>query len=212
MASASFFTSSPSSSRPSAVRRWRRISRMARACSSDSRIVPVLADQMARIGDQLDQGLDVAGRPVARHQLFARRRGIRRSADQSNDLVDIGDGDGEADQRVAAVARLAQLEARPPRHHLLAEGREGADHRFEVHQLRPAAVQRQHVHAERGLQFGEAIELIEDDFGGRIALEFDHDAHAVAVAFVADVRDAPRRACRGPVRPIFSCNRALFTW
>ena len=42
-----------------------------------------------------------------------------------DDLVDVGDGDGEADQDVRAVARLAEQELGAPADHLLAEGDEG---------------------------------------------------------------------------------------
>ena len=80
--------------------------------------------EMARIGDELDERLDVACRPVALHQLLARRLRIWRGADQRDDLVDIGDGDGEADQDMRPVARLAQQELRAPADHLLAEGDE----------------------------------------------------------------------------------------
>ena len=38
-----------------------------------------------------------------------------------------------------------------------------------------------HVHPERGLHGGVLVELVEDDFGDRVALELDHDAHAMAV-------------------------------
>ena len=55
-------------------------------------------------------GADVLGGPGARHQLLARRGGIGRGADQRDHLVDIGDGDGKADQDMAAVARLGELE------------------------------------------------------------------------------------------------------
>src|SRR3546814_19258577 len=35
-----------------------------------------------------------------------------------------------------------------------------------------------------------APELVEDDLGGRVALQLDDDAHALAVRFVANVGDA----------------------
>ena len=46
-------------------------------------------------------------------------------ADDADHLVDIGDGDGEADQDVGAVARLVEQELGAPADHLLAEGDEG---------------------------------------------------------------------------------------
>ena len=62
----------------------------------------------ARLLDQRDERRDLVGRPVARHQLGARRRRIGRVADERDHRVDIGDGDGEAEQGVRALARLAQ--------------------------------------------------------------------------------------------------------
>ena len=150
----------------------------------------VLGDGMARIGDQRHQRPDILRRPGARHQLLARRVGVRRGADQRDHFVDIGHGDGQTDQDMGAVARLGEFEARAPGDDFLAEQDEGGDQLLQVHQQRPAVVQRQHVDAEARLQFGEAIELVQHHLGRGVALQLDHHAHAVAVAFVADVGDA----------------------
>ena len=150
----------------------------------------VLVDAVARIVDQPDQRLDVGRRPAPRHQLVARRLRVRRAADQLDHLVDVGDGDGKADQHMSAVARLAQQELGPAAHHLLAEGDEGLQHVDECHHFRLAAVQRHDVGAEGGLQRREAVELVEDDLGVGVALQLDHDAVALPVALVADVGDA----------------------
>ncbi len=40
------------------------------------------------------------------------------------------------------------------------------------------------------LELGVLVEVVEHHFGLFAALQFDHDAHAVAVAFVADIADA----------------------
>jgi len=48
---------------------------------------------------------------------------------------------------------------------------------------------RQKNHAEALLHRGVLEELVQNDLGFGAALEFDHDAHAVAIAFVADVGD-----------------------
>ena len=122
--------------------------------------------------------------------MFARLVGVLRAADQLDHLVDIGDGDGETDQHVGAIARLAEEVLGAPVHHLLAEGDEGADKILEVHHQRPAAVERHHVGAERGLQRGEAVELVEHHVRHRIAPQLDHDAVAVAVGFIAQRRDS----------------------
>ena len=47
----------------------------------------------------------------------------------------------------------------------------------------------QEDHGEAFLQLGVLVELVEHDLGLRSALELDDDAHAVAVALVADVAD-----------------------
>ena len=107
-----------------------------------------------------------------------------------DDVVDIGNGDGETDQDMAAVAGLGEFEARAAHHHFLAEAGEGADQLLQIHDHGAAGVQRHHVHAKTRLQFGEAIELVQHHFRGRIALDLDDHAHAVTVAFVADVADA----------------------
>ena len=88
----------------------------------------VLGDLVARLVDQRDQRRHVA-RPASRAPSGASRAvvGIGRAADQRDDLVDIGDGDGEADQDMGALARLAEIERCAGVDDLLAEGDEGGD-------------------------------------------------------------------------------------
>src|SRR5260370_5073326 len=49
---------------------------------------------------------------------------------------------------------------------------------------------REHDDAEPGLQLGLIVQIIEHDFGLLAALQFVDDAHAVAVALIADLGDA----------------------
>src|SRR4029453_2311200 len=107
-----------------------------------------------------------------------------------NDLVDIGDGDGKADQDMGAVAGLAQQELDAAADYLLAEFGEGADHVPEDELLGLAADQRDHVGAEGRLQRREAIKLVEHHVGHGVALQLDDDAHALTVGLVANVGDA----------------------
>ena len=94
------------------------------------------------------------------------------------------------DQDMRPLARLVQKVGRAPGDDLLAERDKGGDDVAQRHLLRPPAVQRQHVDAEAGLQRGVAIELVQHDVGIGVALQFDDEAHAVAVALVAHVGDA----------------------
>ena len=48
----------------------------------------------------------------------------------------------------------------------------------------------QHDDAEADLQLRVLVEVVEDHFGLLAALQLEHDAHAVAVALVADFGDA----------------------
>jgi hypothetical protein len=112
-----------------------------------------------------DQRQHVAGRPVLGLQALARLGRVLGRADDGDELVDIGHRDGQADQHMAAVAGLVQVELGAADDHLLAELEEGVDHGPQAHLLGPAPVQRQHVDAERGLQVGEAVELVEQHLG-----------------------------------------------
>ena len=61
---------------------------------------------------------------------------------------------------------------------------------LQVHHLGATGFERNRVSAERRLQRGKAIKLIEDDVGHGIAPQFDDDAIAVPVGFVAQRCDA----------------------
>ena len=142
------------------------------------------------LGDQGDQRRHIGRRPVLGHQPLAGHDRIGRAADQFDHLVDVGDGNGEADQHVRAIAGMVQLELGASGDDLGTEADERLQQFLEVHQARPAAIERQRIHAERGLQRREAIELVQHHVGHGVALQLDHQAHAVAIAFVANLRDA----------------------
>ena len=148
------------------------------------------AERPVGLVDQGDQGRHVAGRPVLGHQLLARRLRVGGAADQLDHVVQIGDGDAETEQHVRPLPRAVQLEDRAAGDDLLAERQEGFEDLLKVQQLRPSAVERQHVDAERGLKRRVAVELVQHDIGVGIAAQLDDHADAVAVAFVAQVRDA----------------------
>ena len=112
------------------------------------------------------------------------------AADQTDHLVDIGDRDGEANLQMGVVARLGQTELRAPCDDGFAVVDEGAQHVVKRHQLRPSAVERDHVDGEARLQRGVAPELVQHDVGHGLALQLNDDAHAVAIGLVAQIGDA----------------------
>ena len=83
--------------------------------------VGVAFDLMLDRFDQGDVGRDLGDRPVARDQGGARLGRGGGAADDPDHLVEIGDGDDEAEQDVGAVAGLGELELGAAGDHLLAE-------------------------------------------------------------------------------------------
>ncbi len=152
--------------------------------------IAVLVDAVARVGDQRDQGRHVMRRPEPAHQRLAGRGRIGGGADQPDDLVDIGDGDRQADLDMSAVARLVEQELGAAADDLLAEIDESPQAVQQVQAFGPSAVQRDHVDAEGALQRREAVELVEHDLRHGVATDLDDDAHAFAVGFVAQVGNA----------------------
>ena len=68
-----------------------------------------------------------------------------------------------------------------------------ADELFDVHDAGHALVESKHVTAERELDVGELIKLVDGYVGNFIALEVENDAHPVLVRLIADVGDAGNR-------------------
>ena len=88
-----------------------------------------------------------------------------------------------------SVARLLQQERSAAPHHVDSVIDEVLDGLHQAHFLGLAMDDRQEDHAEALLHRGVLEELIEHDLGLAAALEFDDDAHSVAIALVADVAD-----------------------
>jgi len=150
----------------------------------------ILAERMARVGNERDQGRHVTRGPGARHEGRAGRCWIRRSANQMDEFIDIGERDRKADLHMRGVARLGEQVLGAPCDNLFAEIDEGHEKILERQDFRAAAIQGDHVAGKTRLQRGEAPELVQDNIGERVAFDFDHDPHAVAVGFIAQIRDA----------------------
>ena len=136
------------------------------------------------------QHTHIARRPIAVHQGGARGRRIGAFANDANDLIQIGDRNRQANQQMPAFPRLRQAVAGPAQNHLLTEGDEGHQRVLEPHLPRPAFMQGHEIHREGGLQLRHAVKLVQHHFRGRIALQFNDDAHPRTVAFVAQIGNA----------------------
>jgi hypothetical protein len=91
---------------------------------------------------------------------------------------------------MAAFARLAQLEHRAPRHDLAAVVEEDLDEVLQIANARLPVDEGDHVDAERVLQLGLLVQVVQHDLGHLAAAQLDHHAHARLVGLVLDVADA----------------------
>ena len=122
-------------------------------------------------------------------EVFAGVGAVAAVADDADDLVEMVERDLQAEQGVFAFAGLAEEEGGAAADDLDAVLDEGADGVGQREFARLAVVDGQEDHAEALLHGGVLVELVEHDFRLRAALEFNDDAHAVAVGLVADVGD-----------------------
>ena len=132
----------------------------------------------------------LVGQRKALHELNLRLARVRASADDAHDLVDVVQRDEQALQDVGAGLGLVQVVARPAGDDVLLMLQVVIEHLSEREHLRLAVHQRQHDRAEDVLHLRMLVEVIEHHSGVHVALELDDDAHALAVALVADVADA----------------------
>ena len=93
----------------------------------------------------------------------------------------------------ARASAFLQLELDPAADHFAAEVDEVLDHFEQAEHLRPAGDDRQRDDAERLLQLRLLEQVVQHDFGDFAALQLDHDAHAVAIGFVAQIGNAFER-------------------
>jgi hypothetical protein len=142
-----------------------------------------------RIAGARQHGGHRARAPGPRQQGGPRLRRRRRGLDQRDDLVDVGERDCKALEQVRALARLAQVMDRPAGHDLAAVTQECVQDFLERQQLRLAVEQGDHVDAEHRFHRRQLEELVQHQLAVLAALELDHDAQAVLVGLVAQLRD-----------------------
>ena len=109
--------------------------------------------------------------------------------DELDDLVDVVDGDLQTFEDVLPVARLGEVELAPAYDDPQPVSDEVLQHLAQRHDLRLAVDERQQDGAERRLHLRVLVQAVQHDVRHRVALELDHDAHAVAVGLVAHVAD-----------------------
>ena len=125
-------------------------------------------------------------------QANLRLRTTRRSADRADDFVDRRQRDQLPFEHVAALLRFAKQEHRAATDDLDAVVQEFLHHRFQRKRHRAAFDEREHPDADRHLQLGELVKLVQHHVRIGTAFQFDDEANRLAVAgarFVADAAD-----------------------
>src|SRR5581483_712159 len=134
-------------------------------------------------------GLDLGERQPL-HQTTARLVRRLSPADQRDHRVEVVERDLEPFEDMGAFLRLTQLKGRAAHDDFAAVVDEGGQDLFEVQDLRPVVDQGQHDDPEGRLELGVLVKVVQHDQGDLAALELNDDPDAVAIRFVAQVRDA----------------------
>ena len=97
--------------------------------------------------------------------------------------------DLEALEDVRPLLGALEVEPRAPQDDVAPVLDEQLQRLLEAQHDRSPLDDREHDHAERRLQGGVLVEIVQDAEHLRLALQLDHDAHAVAVGLIAEVGD-----------------------
>ena len=116
--------------------------------------------------------------------------GSRRRLDERDDVVDVGERDGQSFEDVGPVAGPREIVNGAASDDFAPMADERLEHVLERHELRLAVLQGHHVHAEHRFHRRLREEIIEHDLGDFAALELDDQPHAVLVGLIADLGDA----------------------
>jgi hypothetical protein len=131
---------------------------------------------------QVEDGLRLRARELEGvHERLARRVGVGRPADDTDDLVQVVEGDQEALEDVRPGLGLVQLELGPPDDDLLLEGDVRLEHLRQGERARHPAHEGDVDDPEGGLHLGVLVELVEHHHGDGVPLELDDQTHAGAV-------------------------------
>ena len=99
------------------------------------------------------------------------------------------EADLESLEDVGPFLGALEVESRAPQDHVAAVVDEELQRLLQAQHHGAAVDDRQHDHAERLLQRRVLVEVVEDGVDLRLALQLDHDPHAIAVGLVAEVGD-----------------------
>jgi len=123
-------------------------------------------------------------------QRFARVLRVLGGANEADHLIEVIERFWKPSKMLLALARPAQLVLGATAYDLDAVLDEVLEAIHQAELARLAVDNGEHDHAEADLKLRVLIEIVEDDVGLLAALELVDDAHAVAIALVANFADA----------------------
>src|SRR5208283_653345 len=124
-----------------------------------------------------------------RHQAGARGLAVLGTANQLDHRVEVAQRDQQSLEDMQPRLGLTQLELGTPGQHLAAMAKKLHQHIAQAQFTRAPLVDRQHDHPVTFLHLAQLVELVKDNPRLGVAFELDHDPHAVAIGFVAQVAD-----------------------
>ena len=130
------------------------------------------------------------GQFKGRHKALAGFVRIGRRADQGHHLVDVVDGDAQAFQNMGPGLGLFQVITGSADDHLAPVVHKAGQGGLEIEQGRSVIQHGQHIDAEAGFQGREFVQGIDHNVWNHPAFEVNDHADALAVRFIAQIRNA----------------------
>ena len=147
-------------------------------------------DEARFVADANPDLLDLFPAEFKREQFHACFFAVGRAANDADELIQIRERDEITFERFGAVFGFAQLVARPAQDDLAAMFDVSRVRFLERKQFRPAVVDREHRSREGTLHLSVLVEIVDDDLGIAVALQFNDDAR-VLIRLVANRADIP---------------------
>ena len=121
------------------------------------------------------------GQHEASHQFTARLVGVRRSADECDDFVEVVECDLETFEDVGTRLCLGEVVDRATDHHFLTEGQEVIHALLDRQCFRATVYKGEQVHAEGRLKRRHLEQLVEDHVTVCVASQLNNNSHAFTV-------------------------------
>ncbi len=171
-------------------------------------LLPLQARQALQLHFENGLGLNLAEFEL-RDQTLAGFGSSLCSADQFDDLVDVIESFLQSFEDMGACFSLPQFVLTAPADDIDAMLDEIAEQLHQAENLWLPVDDGEIDHAESRLHLRELVQIVQDDRRLLAALEFDDDAHAIAIAFVANVGDAFEFLVRHQLRDLFDQSRLV---